>query len=278
MNIVVLTTKTKHHIYFVNRLATEHDVHVVLETGTLNMGRLFWRWMAKTPFPSGLISNPYLHFPNPVFKSLEDKFEDQFFSHEIAPNWHNHRSLKSFVDVNTSGCINYINTICPEVIISFGVGIIRSGILAIPCTKMNVHRGIVPAYRGLDSDLWACYNHDFGNIGTTIHQLESRLDTGMVFRQGRIRIRPGMRAYHLRYHTTVLGTDLLLSALTEMDRCGHVVGWCQDINQGRYYSFIPPAQRLLAIYRMHDYTGSLKKPDSKSSRIRRVGLKGRALG
>ena len=40
---------------------------------------------------------------------------------------------------------------------------------------INIHRGIVEKYRGLDSEYWALYHRDYKNIGITIHQVSEDL-------------------------------------------------------------------------------------------------------
>ena len=54
---------------------------------------------------------------------------------------------------------------------------------------INIHRGIVEKYRGLDSEYWALYHRDYKNIGITIHQVSEDLDTGKVIVQRKLKMK-----------------------------------------------------------------------------------------
>jgi hypothetical protein len=47
-------------------------------------------------------------------------------------------------------------------------------------TWINIHGGILPNYRGLDSHLWAASKREFHLIGVTAHILQDRVDSGRV--------------------------------------------------------------------------------------------------
>ena len=50
----------------------------------------------------------------------------------------------------------------PDLIITFGTGIVKPYIFnASKWGTINIHRGQIDKYRGLDSDLWAIKNKDF---------------------------------------------------------------------------------------------------------------------
>jgi folate-dependent phosphoribosylglycinamide formyltransferase PurN len=45
---------------------------------------------------------------------------------------------------------------------------------------LNLHGGILPRYRGLDSEYWATKECDFENIGFTLHRLTEDIDLGEI--------------------------------------------------------------------------------------------------
>ncbi len=45
---------------------------------------------------------------------------------------------------------------------------------------INIHGGVLPDYRGLDSHLWAAFNQDWGSIGVSAHILTEALDKGPI--------------------------------------------------------------------------------------------------
>jgi len=46
-----------------------------------------------------------------------------------------------------------------------------------------MHVGITPYYRGSHGGYWALYNNDAANFGTTIHLVDTGVDTGGVIDQ-----------------------------------------------------------------------------------------------
>ena len=66
---------------------------------------------------------------------------------------------------------------------------------------INVHRGIINKYRGLDSDLWAIYHKDLDNIGVTIHKVDENLDTGKRNRSKKIKnYKKKIKIYQLKFY------------------------------------------------------------------------------
>ena len=49
----------------------------------------------------------------------------------------------------------------------------------------NIHFGNCLTYRGLDSNLWACYHEEFHNTGVSLHEVNSELDKGdlLIYKQ-----------------------------------------------------------------------------------------------
>jgi len=68
----------------------------------------------------------------------------------------------------------------PDLMIVVGTKKLKPEIFNIPpLGTINVHTGILPEYRGSDSEFWAVYNRD-DKIGVSIHYMEESLDTGDV--------------------------------------------------------------------------------------------------
>lgn len=51
---------------------------------------------------------------------------------------------------------------------------------------INIHAGITPKYRGVHGGYWAVRNNDFENCGTTLHFIDSGIDTGNIIGQKNI--------------------------------------------------------------------------------------------
>lgn len=266
MTCVILTTDTKHHRYFANRIARRAETIVFLERGTLNRQKLYWNWVRKRRKPWALIDNPYFPLSYPWFNREQDRFEERFFSEGSGRKFEGLSALYDCMTVNEPAIVERIGTFRPDLIVSFGTGLLKDGILGIPGLKVNIHRGILPQFRGLDSDLWAFYSRDFQNIGTTVHRLEARFDTGDILRQAKLKIEPHMKAYQMRYYTTVMAADMIESLLLDLQEGRPLEGLPQDHSQGRYFSFIPPLKRIVAVGRFNRYVKSLAAtPESEGA-------------
>ncbi len=86
--------------------------------------------------------------------------------------------------VNDDACKQLMVQLQPDIVIVNGTRIISKKILQ--CTKatfINMHVGITPWYRGSHGGYWALYNNDIENFGTTIHLVDTGVDTGGVLKQ-----------------------------------------------------------------------------------------------
>ena len=123
------------------------------------------------------------------------------------------------------------------VIIS-GADLIKGRLLKMVKPKaLNVHMGIAEKYRGLDSNLWAFYHHDYKSIGVTLHKLDRRLDTGQVFKSQSLTINKKTKIWLLRYLESDLAVKLLKMALNSFGKKKLILRRQKKI--GRYYSFMP---------------------------------------
>jgi methionyl-tRNA formyltransferase len=85
-------------------------------------------------------------------------------------------------DVNSKVEVEKVREMAPQLIISIRFGqILRQGIIQIPqFGVVNLHSGILPAFRGVMASLWAIL-HGEKEIGTTLHYIEdATIDTGRV--------------------------------------------------------------------------------------------------
>tara|TARA_Y100001960_G_scaffold300498_1_gene349656 strand:- start:523 stop:1263 length:741 start_codon:yes stop_codon:yes gene_type:complete len=231
VRVVVLTTPTKHHTYFLNRLHENFEI-----VGIFYEGRRL-----QKAYPTG-----------PFFESEEDRFEDRFFEAEhggVAEELPNtlQKRVCEYYNLNEADAVAHISELSPEVAITYGVGLVKEATFSLPrWGTVNVHRGIIQRYRGLDSDLWAIYEEEFDQIGVTLHYVDKGLDTGAIIEQRRIQIEPSDEIYHMRYKTGVLATELMIKVLTEMKSTeGPVMGRPQ-FETGPYYTAMSLDQKKVA--------------------------------
>jgi len=101
-------------------------------------------------------------------------------------------STKTIVNVNSindDSISQLINQMSPDLIFVNGTRIISKKIIESINVKMiNIHVGITPKYRGVHGGYWAIYNDDLENFGTTVHYIDSGIDTGSIIAQATTKI------------------------------------------------------------------------------------------
>ena len=235
MKILILSTQTKHHTYFINKIAKHHNI----------CGIIYERKVLKKDYPTG-----------PFYDNLADKFEDKFFENEV-PNDLSDDLKKKIVEVhsvNNKHLQKYIKSMSPDLIITFGTGIVKPYIFnTAKWGTINIHRGQIDKYRGLDSDLWAIKNEDFDNIGVAIHYVDEDLDTGDVLSKGKVLLSNVEEIYHLRYHTTILATNMMLNVLEKFQYENGKIEGEKQTEFGEYYTAMSLEEKHLTEDIFNDY-------------------------
>ena len=232
MKVLILSTETKHHTYFINKLAEYHNI----------CGIIYERRKLKKQYNAG-----------PFFEKEENEYENKFFD-EVQDTFSNalNKKIISLHSVNDNHIRAYITSLAPDIAISFGTGIIKPYIFKIPAMgTINVHRGYIQKYRGLDSDLWAMYNKEFDNIGTTIHFVDDNLDTGAILAQENVIITKEDMIYHMRYRTTCIAAKLVNDVLKNLEKSECELNY--QVTVGTYYSAMSLDNKYKALQNFQEY-------------------------
>ncbi|MGZ8413648.1 MAG: formyl transferase [Gemmatirosa sp.] len=88
--------------------------------------------------------------------------------------------------LNAPAVVAWIADRRPDVVVSFGCGILRAPLLdAFDGRLVNVHLGLSPYYRGSATNFWALVHREPECVGATIHVTTAALDGGPVLAQVR---------------------------------------------------------------------------------------------
>lgn len=211
--IMVLSTDTNHHRYFLNeiRAAGISIASVIFETSSV-----------QAPFPTG-----------PLYEDEQDLFERQRWVGKLDLA---HFDIHEVPNVNlATGRIAALN---PDIGVVFGSRRLTPELIScFPAGLINVHRGIAEEYRGLDSDLWAIYHGDWGNIGVTLHMVDAELDAGDIVFQKCMTLSANMRLSHVRAHTSEIAAMGMIDVLKQWQ--SGALSRRRQTTKGRYYSFMP---------------------------------------
>jgi len=83
--------------------------------------------------------------------------------------------------INDPSVVDLIRQAAPDLTVVMGTGILRKELLeATGPMTVNVHGGYLPDYRGNHCFFFAIYDRAFDKIGSTIHFINSGIDTGDI--------------------------------------------------------------------------------------------------
>jgi len=236
MNIIILTTDTLHHTYFVKKITEKYPVKKVL------IEKEIYHAKFETHHP---------------FEDIREEYEKKKFFDDKKVTLRDISNTFETKTVNYSNAISIIKDLFPDIIISFGTGKISKEVIQIcPEGIINLHGGNPEVYRGLDSHLWAIYNNDFDNFIVTLHRVNEKLDCGDIILQKPIKIFKSMKLHELRRFTTEICIELVLSAISKFQKNGHFISYPQK-KFGKYYSFMPTEKKEICVNLFNKYTEGL---------------------
>lgn len=236
MKLVILTTNTPHHTYFVREIAALHPVEAVLS-----------ETMPLMP--------PFETFHD--FEAERDAHERAVFFNGSDTTLHNVCDVEEVETINAPAATARLKALDPDVVLVFGTGRIRQAVIDIcPRGMINLHGGDPERYRGLDTHLWAIYHSDFNALATTLHHVNAGLDDGDIIQEQSLILKKGMDLSELRALNTRACLDISLAALDMYTRFGAFLSRRQR-QRGRYYSFMPACLKGLCRSRFLDYTRNL---------------------
>ena len=115
--------------------------------------------------------------------------------------------------------VENLKKINPDVIVVNGTRILSQNILnACNAKFINLHCGITPAYRGVHGAYWALYNNDREHCGVTIHEVDTGIDTGVIYYQDKISISSDDNFHVYPFKQYIVGIPLLMSAIDDISR------------------------------------------------------------
>ena len=236
LRTLILSTDTLHHRYLINSL----------EKSKLNIVK----YIFETTFVK-----PKFRLKN-FFNNEENAFEKKFFFRNISKKINKKKIIK-IKNINSKKSFNILRNLKFDLGIVFGCRKIDFKIIRLfKFGIINIHRGIIGKYRGLDSDLWAIYNKDFKNIGTCIHFIDKKLDTGPIIKQKKITLTNKTKIFHLRYLTTVLATEMLITFSKK--KISSLEKFKKQKKVGPYYSFMPHFKKVKAKKILDQFTANLR--------------------
>jgi folate-dependent phosphoribosylglycinamide formyltransferase PurN len=121
----------------------------------------------------------------PLIKKFSRKRKTEIFKqYDLDETGPPKEIVKKIRYANTEDGRAVIKDLNPDLIIVNGTRIISKKTLeAVPATFINIHTGITPAFRGVHGGYWAMATGKKDLFGTTVHYVDTGVDTGGIIEQ-----------------------------------------------------------------------------------------------
>ncbi|MDP3791508.1 MAG: formyltransferase family protein [Candidatus Omnitrophota bacterium] len=161
--------------------------------------------------------------------------------------------VKFTENINNPDSVDFLNSIRPDLIVVVGTRKLKKEVFSIaPAGAINLHSGILPFYRGSDSEFWALYNNEPDRVGVSIHFIDESLDTGDVIVQERLRVHPCDTIGGLRIKNIYLGAKKINEAISRIE-AGVKVYSVQDSNFSKTYGRARPEEKASLKKRLSEW-------------------------
>lgn len=183
MNNAIFTSNQPRHLYFINEIMKHVDIGLVVMED-------------KTP--------------------SQDLAKEQIFFGNIFPPPPPVLRIRSG-EINGDVVLGAVSAIGIENAFVFGSSLIGKRLLSkVSSHCVNLHTGIVQKFRGVDSSFWALFEDLPEAIGSTIHLVDSGIDTGRVIRQSRPELEVADTPYQVFLKTCKNGTTEMVKVAQEI--------------------------------------------------------------
>lgn len=143
--------------------------------------------------------------------------------------------VKEVEDINSETVLSLLKEISPDLIVVIGTRKLKREIFdQAKLGAINMHAGILPYYRGADSEFWALYNGEEDKVGVSIHFIDEELDSGDILLQAHLEVNPGEDHIALRRKNILLGAEKMVEAITLVES-GRYEKIKQDEEKARTY-------------------------------------------
>ena len=121
----------------------------------------------------------------PVIKRFSKKRKAEIFKqYDLDETGPPKEIIKRIRYANTEEGRSLIKQLKPDLVLVNGTRIISKKTLeSVPATFINIHTGITPAFRGVHGGYWAMATGKKNLFGTTVHYVDTGVDTGGIIEQ-----------------------------------------------------------------------------------------------
>lgn len=250
MKLGILTTDTPHHRHFIREIVRRAPRSLATTFVMYETGGYPWKTKARNHFRksfpnfwNGLVLNPYLQ--SAALSRRIEAFERARFFPDGDDSLPAQVPVYHVPNVNGADAAQIFDRHPCDLFFVYGTGKISPQVFSRPAVAaVNAHGGLLPTYRGLDTNLWAALRGRPEDMAVALHQLDADFDTGALYAQERIGPVPGLSLVSLRYITTLHVVDMALHLFVSF-----VAGRVSPVPQsgsGDYFGSMPLVQKYRA--------------------------------
>ncbi len=115
--------------------------------------------------------------------------------------------------VNDEKSVQFLNELKPDILIQAGAGILKQNTFGLSTmATINLHHGIAPEIRGIESTFWCMVYGLRDKIGVTCHLIDETLDTGAIVLQKQLAT-SAVNFVDIQLANLLLGRDVLLESV-----------------------------------------------------------------
>ncbi len=237
MKVIILTTQTVHHMYYVKKIAENFDNVVT-----------YCESFADKIYPFEI---------NHDFELSRNQYELRKWNLNEVDLISKFAQTKYFHSLNSEDSLKSLKNENADIVIGFGTRLLSRQLLEIfPEKIFNLHGGDPSRYRGLDSHLWAIYHRDFSSLSSTLHYMNQSFDKGSIVMQGDLKITKGMPIEALRSVNTEMCVQMSIGLICCSKKI-HPIPSRKLLQVGRYYSAMPAVLKEICVQNFNAYVNSL---------------------
>lgn len=170
------------------------------------------------------------------FTISESKFHDEEIA-RLRKKFPNFSSTKISIAQVTDGTLeSLLKKANPYILATLSGPIYKENILNLARGfAINQHAGHSPEYRGSQTVYQALYHRDLQKVSATVHFTTSDVDAGPILRRSHPLLHPEDSAEMIFWRTVILGTELMINAISEIQHSSEISVYVQPMGVGRNY-------------------------------------------
>jgi peptidoglycan/xylan/chitin deacetylase (PgdA/CDA1 family) len=116
-------------------------------------------------------------------------------------------------DINSAATCQKVAEFQPDLGLSLAAPILKEPLFSLPrLGTLNLHKGALPAYRGMPPAFWELWNGE-ATIGCTVHRVDAKLDTGEIVAQASVSRERYSTLRGLQFQLDEVGVRLMSTAV-----------------------------------------------------------------